>query len=201
MSYQQGSLRTVQRREGLVWYFRYRTDKNGERVENTKRIGLVSELRTESAAWKKVDEMGLRAEVNKDVKTESMTFGVMALLYLDAERHDDAVVHYVKKVMIPTWGNTVADNIKRKDVWDWLKGLKYSGPTKGKIKGIMHAVYQYGMFEEVCSSNPCKDWRLKGVKSTYIALTLTPEQVLLILRSLPDPLHFALVFAVAATAF
>jgi len=203
MSYQQGSLRPVQRKEGRVWYFRYRIEKHGERVENTKRIGLVSELKTESAAWKKVDEMGLRAEINKDC-TEAMTFGVMALRYLDREPHDDAVVYYVKKVMIPVWGNTMADDIKRRDVRDWLKALKddgtYSGPTTGKIKGIMHAVYEYGLFEEQVTSNPCDGWRLKGVKSTYTAITITPQQTLMILRSFTDPLYFALVFTVAATA-
>jgi len=41
-------------------------------------------LKTESAAWKKVDEMGLRAEINKDC-AEAMTFGVMALRYLDKD--------------------------------------------------------------------------------------------------------------------
>jgi integrase len=203
MSYQQGSLRPVQRKEGRVWYFRYRIEKHGERVENTKRIGLVSELKTESAAWKKVDEMGLRAEINKDC-AEAMTFGVMALRYLDKEPHDDAVVYYVKKVMIPVWGNTMADDIKRRDVRDWLKALKddgtYSGPTTGKIKGIMHAVYEYGLFEEQVTSNPCDGWRLKGVKSTYTAITITPQQTLMILRSVTDPLYFALVFTVAATA-
>jgi integrase len=200
MSYQHGCLRQVERTEGLVWYLRYRTNKSGERVENTKRIGLVSELKTESAAWKKVDEMGLRAEINRDNATESVTFGVLALRYLDAETHDDAVVHYVKKVMIPAWGNTIADDIKRKDVRDWLKALKYSGSTIGKIKGIMHAVYEYGLFEEKVASNPCDGWRLNGVKSTYRAITLTPQQTLMILRSFTDPLYFALVFTVAATA-
>jgi integrase len=203
MSYQQGSLRPVQRKEGRVWYFRYRIEKHGERVENTKRIGLVSELKTESAAWKKVDEMGLRAEINKDC-AEAMTFGVMALRYLDKEPHDDAVVHYVKKVMIPVWGNIMADDIRRRDVRDWLKALRddgtYSGPTTGKIKGIMHAVYEYGLFEEQVASNPCDGWRLKGVKSTYTAITITPQQTLMILRSVTDPLYFALVFTVAATA-
>ena len=199
MSYQQGCLRQVKRKEGVVWYFRYRTEKNGKRVENTKRVGLVSELKTESAAWKKVDEMGMRAEINKDT-TEAVTFGVLALRYLDAETRDDAVVHYVKKVMIPAWGNTVADDIKRKDVRDWLKALDYSGPSIGKIKGIMNAVYEYGMFEEVCSSNPCSGWRLKSVKSEYKAITVTPEQTLMILKSMTDTLYFTLVFTVAATA-
>jgi integrase len=64
----------------------------------------------------------------------------------------------------------------------------------------MHAVYEYGMFEEVCSSNPCSGWRLKGVKSEYKAITVTPEQTLMILKSMTDTLYFTLVFTVAATA-
>jgi hypothetical protein len=52
-----------------------------------------------------------------------------------------------KKVMIAAWGNAIADNIKRKDVLEWLQALDYCGPTIGKItigkiKGIMHAVYE-----------------------------------------------------------
>src|ERR1035438_6902782 len=98
MSYQQGCLRQVKRKEGMVWYFRYRTEKNGKRFENTKRVGPAGELKTESAAWKKVDDMGMRAEINKD-NAGAATFGGLALHYLDAETRDDAVVHYVKKVM------------------------------------------------------------------------------------------------------
>jgi len=199
MSYQQGCLRKVERKEGPVWYLRYRTAKNGKRVENTKRVGTASELKTESDAWKKVDEMGIRSEINKN-SADAGTFGVLALRYLDAETRDDAAVHYVKKVMIPAWGNTVADDITRKDVRDWLKALDYSGPTIGKIKGIMHAVYEFGMFEKVCSSNPCSGWRLKGVKSAYKAIIVTPQQTLTILKSMTDLLHFTLVLTVAATA-
>ncbi len=118
--------------------------------------------------------MGIRSEINKN-SADAGTFGVLALRYLDAETHDDAAVHYVKKVMIPAWGNVIADDIKRKDVREWLKTLDYSGPTIGKIKGIMHAVYEYGLFEELCSSNPCSGWRLKGVKS-YKAILVTPNR-------------------------
>ncbi|MGO8793242.1 MAG: tyrosine-type recombinase/integrase [Candidatus Sulfotelmatobacter sp.] len=141
--------------------------------------------------------MGIRSEINKN-SADAGTFGVLALRYLDAETHDDAAVHYVKKVMIPAWGNVIADDIKRKDVREWLKTLDYSGPTIGKIKGIMHAVYEYGLFEEFCSSNPCSDWHLKGVKSTYKAIIVTPQQTLT--KSMTDLLHFTLVLTVAATA-
>jgi integrase len=199
MKYQQGSLRQVNRKEGPTWSYRYQVTKNGRRVENTKSIGLAADLKTESAAWKKVDEMGLRAEVNKD-NVEVTTFGVLALRYLGVESRDHAIIHYVKKAMIPKWGNIPAEGIKRKDVRDWLKTLDYSGPTIAKIKGIMHAAYEFGMFEEICSENPCSGWRLKDVASDYRAITMTPDQTIMILRSFTDPLYFALVFVVAATA-
>ena len=64
----------------------------------------------------------------------------------------------------------------------------------------MHSVYEYGMFEEFCNSNPCSGWRLKGVKSRYKAIIVTPEQTLAILKSMTDLLHFTLVLTVAATA-
>jgi len=142
--------------------------------------------------------MVLRVEANKDA-VEIVTFGVLALRYLTPDR-DHAVVHYVKKVMVPKWGMTPIDDIRRKDVRDWLMGLDYSGPTIQKIKGIMHAVFEYGIFEESCSTNPCSGWRLKNVGSDYKPLMVTPEQTLSILRSFTDPLYFALVFTVAATA-
>ena len=106
---------------------------DGKRVENTRRFGPASELKTESAAWKKADEMGIRAEINKD-SPDAGTFGVLALRYLGAETRDDAAVYYVRKVMIPAWGNAIADDIKRKDVREWLKTLDYSGPDNRELQ-------------------------------------------------------------------
>jgi len=54
----------------------------------------------------------------------------------------------------------------------------------------MHAVYEYGLFEELCSTNPCSGWRLKGVKSDYKAIIVTPQQTPTILKSMTDLLHF-----------
>ncbi len=53
----------------------------------------------------------------------------------------------------------------------------------------MHAVCEYGMFEELRSSNPCSGWRLKGVKYACKAIIATPQQTFMILRSLTYPLH------------
>jgi hypothetical protein len=56
-----------------------------------KRFGPASELRTKSDAWKKVDEMGIRSEINKD-SPDAGTFSVLALRYLEAETRDYAAV-------------------------------------------------------------------------------------------------------------
>src|SRR5580658_9230291 len=122
MKYQQGSLRKVDRKEGKSWLHRFQVTKDGRRVENARIIGLVADLPTESAVWKRISEMGLLAEINKD-NVEVSTFGVLALRYLDAKPHDDAVVYYVKKVMIPAFGDVRVNSIRRKDVRDWLKTL------------------------------------------------------------------------------
>src|SRR5208282_696298 len=98
MKYQKGSLRQVKRQEGMTWLFRFQTTKDGRRVENTARVGLVSDFPSESSAQREVDRLGLRAEINKDA-VEIVTFGVLALKYLETDR-DHAVVHYIKKVMI-----------------------------------------------------------------------------------------------------
>lgn len=203
MKYQTGSLRQVKRSDGWTWLFRFRTSKDGKRVENTKRIGLVKELRTETDAWKKIDEMGLRAEVNKDADVDRLTFGVLALRYLDAEFRNEGIVHVVKKSLIPKWGNVPAEDIKRKEIHDWLNGFRgqgYAGPTIGKAKQVMHGIYEYGLFEEVCRVNPCASWRLKNIKSTYRAITVTPAETLVMLQSFTNMMYFTLVFTVAATA-
>lgn len=46
---------------------------------------------------------------------------------------------------------------------------------------------------ELCCSNPCSGWRLKGVKSGYKAIIVTPEQTLAILKSMTNLLHFTIV--------
>lgn len=65
--YQNGSVRTEQRAEGLTWVFRfYVTRYDGKRVEHKTALGLVQAIGAEeSAAWREVDRQHLRENINR----------------------------------------------------------------------------------------------------------------------------------------
>jgi len=68
-----------------------------------------------------------------------------------------------------------------------------------KIRGIMLRIYKIGIRHEHVSKNPVLHVETRS-KSTYRAIIITPRQTLAVLKSLPSPLHFALVLTCAATA-
>jgi hypothetical protein len=67
MAFQRGSLKKVERKEGLSWVLRYRVNAaDGRRVENTLPVGLVSMFPKERDAWREVDKLGLLARINNE---------------------------------------------------------------------------------------------------------------------------------------
>ena len=216
MAYQNGSLKKVTRKEGKVWLLRFRMTKpNGSRVENTREIGAVGDFPTEKAAWLEVDRRGLRAEINKHEKQSTHTFAALALRYLGKEHGEHSgkakttttgVNFYVRNYLIPRWGTCPASDIKRADIRDWLYDLRdnedsdLKGPTVSKIKSVMGTIYNFGIFEEIVTVNPCAGWRLKNVKSVHVPVTVTPAQAKAIIGLLEDPRHKMLVLVCASTA-
>ena len=214
MAYQNGSLRKTRWKEGLIWQYGYLVSKNGKRVENVKRVGLVADLPTESDAWRMVDELGYRGLANstRDSSSRRITFAELAQLYLSKELQGKkkttrkGVTCYVKNHLIPQWGRYLAGDIKRREVRDWLdslntnKGGNFEGPTVSKMKGVMSMIFGFGIFEELVESNPCSGWRLKDVKSKHKSVTVTPAQAMATVRLLVTPMFRVLVYLVACTA-
>src|SRR5215472_14420033 len=113
------------------------------------------------------------------------------------------VEHYVRDYLITRFGDSIADDIKPLDIQRWLKSLndadELAWTTVSKIRGIMLRVYKIGILHELVSKNPVLHVETRS-KSSYRAIIITPTQTLAILKSLPSPLHFALVLTCAATA-
>jgi integrase len=63
----------------------------------------------------------------------------------------------------------------------------------------MLRIYKIGIRHEHVTKNPVEPVETRS-KSNYRAIIITPSQTLAILKSLPSPLHFALVITCAATA-
>jgi integrase len=211
--YQGGSLRKVQRKDGLTWLFRYRIEKGGHRVENTTRLGLVSDFPSESAAQREVDRLGLRLNINPGPASMNPTFAEMALKYFAEEYGEDAerpkanttkvtVEHCLFGCLTPKWGKQTVCSIEPKAVRDWLKTLRkernLAAPSIAKIKTLMSLVFQFGKMEKLCDNNPCKEFRIVA-KSHYKAVIVTPEQARTIIRSMKDPLHRVLIITAALT--
>jgi integrase len=113
------------------------------------------------------------------------------------------VEHYVRDYLTKRFGEQIAEDIKPLEIQRWLKSLHDTGglawTTISKLQGIMHRVYKVGILHEHVSKNPVLHVETRS-KSTYRAIVLTPAQTVAILKSLPSPLHYALVLTCAATA-
>lgn len=71
--------------------------------------------------------------------------------------------------------------------------------TISKMGGVMRRIYKIGILHEHVAKNPMLHVETRS-KTDYKPIVITPLQTLAILKSLPSPLHFALVLACAATA-
>jgi len=205
----------VKRKEGATWVLRYRvTASDGRRVENIMQVGLVRDFPKEKDAWHEVDKLGLPVRINEDPCVGRIRFNSLAERYLKADFGADAVrpksvntipivEHYVRDYLIKKFGENIAEDIKPLEIQKWLKSLNETNglawTTIAKIRGLMLRIYKIGLRHEHVAKNPVLHVETRS-KSTYRAIIITPAQTLTILKSLPSPLHYALVLTCAATA-
>lgn len=190
------------------------TNPEGRRVEHIEPIGLVQDFPKDDDAWREVDRLGLGVRINDASTPIRVSFRFLAEHYLKADFGADAVrpksvntipiiEHYVRDYLIKRFGKSIADDIKPLDIQRWLKSLndadELAWTTISKIRGIMLRIYKIGIRHELVAKNPVEHVETRS-KSNYRAILITPSQTLAILKSLPSPLHFALVLTCAATA-
>jgi integrase len=216
MSYQQGSIRRVTRKNGDVWHLRFRENTaDGGRRERVILIGTVRDFPKERDARKEVDRRGLLVQVNAENQTGRIHFAELAEFYLKADFGSDAVrqkstttipivQHYVRDYLIPRWGNELAEEIPSIAIQRWLVSLhnenKLAWTTVSKIRGLMQRVYRIGLRHGLVEKNPVEHTEARS-KSNYKAIIITPAQTFTILKKLAgNQLHFTLVLTCAATA-
>ena len=86
--FKRGSLRQEQRKAGITWVLRFYARKGPRRVERTIALGLVSEFRSEAAAWAEVNRLRLHEQINKPDYKGSVTFADLARRYEEHELGD-----------------------------------------------------------------------------------------------------------------
>ena len=165
-------------------------------------VGTVATVKTRAAALQHIEV--LRANVNREIieagSSTITTFKSLIEHYRDREmrmdNHDKKAYStknrnesYLRKWIVPRWGEYRPSDIKSVAVEEWLdslvldagnkKGKPLAGGTKVKIRNIMSAIFRHGMRHELLprveATNPMKYVRQSG-KRQSIPVVLEVEQ-------------------------
>jgi len=220
--YQEGSLRLESRKRGKVWRLRFRiTRADGNRVEHAIVIGTQKELPTRAAAREFVKSLYL--PINHPAPNSNgrpVTFSDIAGHYIQEELSEDqnqasapkaysttaTYRRYLRKWVLPRWGDQVALMIAPLDLENWLKELgRKSGlenQTRSKIRQVIGLVYKHaqrvGFLPRTEQANPIRFVR-QSTASNFDPIILTPAQAFAIINQLGLMLR-TLVLVTAATA-
>jgi len=214
---QQGWLRKKMYADGATWIFCYSVTRqaDGKRVENSKRVGLVTDFPTERSAWMEVARLGL--EKYLDGSMTEPTFNDIAehwrvnelrkegIIGRKAEETADRDEHNLDAFIIPRWGDRLAGTIKPTEVEGWFEVLASSPqghkqkplkwPTIEKINSVMSQIYghaqRHGLIPAEMTFNPFRHPKFGGARcktqSDYEAKVVAPEQMIAILKQLDRP--------------
>jgi integrase len=193
-----------------MWQLRYNVvdSVSGKKKERATIIGSLADFRTESACWREVDRQRLSEQINQPRSGDKLRFRQIAEFYLNgdtfrklAHTTQYCYRHIIDDYLLPRWGDQFAVDIKGLAVEEWLRSLELAGPTRGKTKYVMMAVFLHAeKYERVPEGFTINLERKIDIESSsnYQAVILTPAQTFAILRLLPQP-HQTLTLLVAAT--
>jgi hypothetical protein len=186
MADQNGWIRKRHRKSGDIWVYCHRRRRwDGKWVEATeRRLGTIHELPDEEAAWKRVDELGLKPYSPERPRDPRITFGEVAAHYVKFELPDDqshATIeksqstitkykHYLNSWVLPKWRKERALAVHPFEVEDWFKQIerehRLETSTLAEVRKIMNLVYRhgqrYGILPRTDEGNPMLFVRLPG---------------------------------------
>jgi integrase len=215
-----GWLRQRKRSNGMTWLWCYQKLRpgDGEMVENSVPLGLVSEVgHSESAAWIQVGTLKLIEKYISNPVNGQPTFGWLANHYIidglpfnkrNGHRKSRGAIycyqHALDDFILPRWQHEVAAKVKPLSIRDWLYGLHdegdYDWQTVSKIKMVMGQVFDHADVHdlETCR-NPVSKVLVPGSEDEDKQIRiLQPDETWLIITHLQDP-EKTLVLVIAAT--
>ena len=216
----QGWLRKRNRAGGMTWLWCYQKLRpgDGEMVENSIPLGLVSEIGdASSAAWMKVGTLKLIDKYISNPISGQPTFGWLANHYINhglpfnkrnGHRKSKGTIycyqHALDEFILPRWQDEIAARVKPLSIRDWLYDLHdesdYDWQTVSKVKMVMGQVFDHADVHdlETCR-NPVSKVRVPGSEDEDKEVRiLQPEETWQIVSRLQDP-EKTLVVLIAAT--
>jgi len=212
-SYQLGSLRKVPRKKGPpVWEFRYR-DRCGGTWRQKQLTLSTAQYPSEAQVRRAVAKMLI--ELNRGSPPASSviepTFGTLIDRFIREEhlveirsqhpgstmQHDGlqystacSYLSMLERHIRPRWGTQLTSQVRPWAVQQWLMELKAAPKYKGKIKALMHRLFEKAMLWEMIelARNPMTLVEIRGIsKRRKKPFVLTIEQFFALLDQLPEP--------------
>ena len=158
-------------------------------------VGPVSRLKTERDARRAIELV--RVNINADGRAvgPTMLFSVLADHYskyeMPMDDHSrkafstkDTNRGYLRKWIVPKWGDRLVCDIRTIEVENWLNGLeKLSDGSRAKIRNLMSAIYRHAMRHEFVEKNPIKLVR-QSSKRKRVPEVLTVSELAALLKGL-----------------
>lgn len=201
---QNGSLMKANRRNGPeVWEFRWRDRTSGKAVYRRIVLGSAQQFPTEIEARAAAAGIVLEINVNDPrVQTHALTISQLAEHYRHRELSPDntwksystkkGYENYLKRWIVPKWGEFAICKIKPIEVELWLRQLPLARASCAKIKNIMSVLFNHARRYELFDDNPIQLVRqsAKRRRIPHILLVNEIRQLLSAVGPLPRILIF-----------
>jgi integrase len=170
----------------FLWF-----DDGGRR--RSRKLGDLSELPTRESAQKKADALrqSLRFE-NQAASLKVKTLVEQYQIERMPTRYSTSRVYKVwfKKHILPRWGEHPITDLQPRPVELWLSGLELAPKTRGHVRGLMRAIWNYAMWSQAVpvQANPIALVTVKGSsKRRNQPRSLTVDEFQIFLRHLEEP--------------
>lgn len=206
---QNGSLMKSKRRNGQeVWEFRWRERTSGKSVYRRIVLGTTQQFTTEIEARAAAAGIVLEINVNDPrLQIHALTIAQLAEHYRRTELSSDntwksystkkGYENYLKRWIVPKWGECPLGRIKPIEVESWLRQLPLARASCAKIKNIMSVLFNQARRYELFHDNPIQLVR-QSAKRRRIPDILHVDEIRKLLGAV-DPFHRVLIFMDAIT--
>jgi integrase len=206
-SMQNGSVIRTKRRNGQsVWEFRWRDRTSGRAIYRRIVLGTTQQFATETEAREAIAGIVLEINVHDPrFPTSTLTITQLTEHYRRRELTADNVWKsyatkkgyeiYLKRWIVPRWGDYRLSKIKPIEVELWLRQLPLALGSCAKIRNIMSVLFNHACRYELYSENPIRLVR-QSAKRRKVPHILRIEEIKQLLGSVGSLTHLLIFFDV-----
>jgi integrase len=193
---QNGSvIRRSRKKHSDIWHFRWREKTaDGKKVYRRRQIGTVDQIPNLETARKAA--LLLVPDLNARMAKSKFVLLTIAQLCSHFEQCELCLTNtwrsystktiykvYLKRWIIPKWGEHLLSDIRTIEVESWLRGLPIAKSTCAKIRNVMSVLFNHACRYEFFEGNPIRLVR-QSAKRRSPPVVLTPGEIRTLLEGL-----------------